>query len=310
MFKSLKNQVAVSLYPLARWSLHISPQRWQPALWEWIRAHVAWRSHETRFRTVQGFELEGDIADVVQSRIYFFGVWEPVITAFVQQRLRTGDTFIDVGANVGYYSMLASSLVGPTGSVIAIEASPRIYQSLLTNIRLNALGNIRTTNVAASDAVGELELYEANTWNRGSTTTSATWAAKSQLSVSGRVPALPMDQIVTTAEFSRCRLIKIDVEGAEWSVCRGLIPALAGARPDLEILVEVTPSELKAHQHSSREFIQMFGAAGFFPYVIDNDYNPHAYMAPTLTPPRRLSNLDLEKQTDMVFSRADAAQLA
>ncbi len=73
------------------------------------------------------------------STIWLFGIWEPDLTAFIASRLEAGDTFIDVGANIGVFSMLASHHVGSTGSVVAIEASPRVYGELLTTLELNGV---------------------------------------------------------------------------------------------------------------------------------------------------------------------------
>lgn len=59
--------------------------------------------------------------DIIQRYLYLFGTWEPHLTAWIHQRLTPGATFIDVGANIGYYSLLAAHLVGPTGRVVAVE---------------------------------------------------------------------------------------------------------------------------------------------------------------------------------------------
>ena len=64
----------------------------------------------------------------------FFGVWEPVITKYVADNLREGDVFIDVGADMGYYTILASRCVGASGKVFAVEASGGTYAKLLKNM--------------------------------------------------------------------------------------------------------------------------------------------------------------------------------
>jgi precorrin-6B methylase 2 len=94
--------------------------------------------------------MKGDAKDIIQQYIYYFGVWEPRITGWVSRHLAPGDTFIDVGANIGYYSLLASPLVGKTGTVVAIEASPRTFDDLLFNLELNNVSNVRPVNVAVS----------------------------------------------------------------------------------------------------------------------------------------------------------------
>src|SRR3954447_9594533 len=111
------------------------------------------RAPESRVITTRdGLHYAGMTDDMVPAYMYLFGTWEPNITGYVKRALRTGDTFIDVGANIGYFSMLASKLVGPGGSVVALEASPEFYEIVQENIRLNNCGNVRPVNVAASAA--------------------------------------------------------------------------------------------------------------------------------------------------------------
>ena len=78
-------------------------------------AHLAWRPFETTTTTRDGLRMRINFPDQIQERIYLFGVWEPVITRFVKSRLKPGDLFVDIGANVGYYSLLAAKLVRPGG---------------------------------------------------------------------------------------------------------------------------------------------------------------------------------------------------
>lgn len=74
--------------------------------------------------TEEGIHFRCRLPDFIQMYVYLFGMWEPDLVAFLRRRMRPGDTFIDVGAHIGYVSALASKLVGPRGTVVAIEASP------------------------------------------------------------------------------------------------------------------------------------------------------------------------------------------
>ena len=77
------------------------------------------------------------LPDMIQTYLYLFGVWEPDVTAFIRRRLSPGDTFVDVGANVGYHALLAAGSVNGRGRVVAIEASPRIFRMLRENLAGN-----------------------------------------------------------------------------------------------------------------------------------------------------------------------------
>jgi FkbM family methyltransferase len=112
------------------------------------------------------------LSDMVQRYIHLFGIWEPNITRVVQRRLSAGDIFVDVGANVGYYSIMASKLVGESGHVVAIEPSLRIFEMLKTNIALNDCPkNITAINMAVSEATKDVDVYAGPENNLGMTTT-------------------------------------------------------------------------------------------------------------------------------------------
>jgi SAM-dependent methyltransferase len=123
-----------------------------------------------------GAKLEVDTRDSCGRKMYFFGVWEPNLTAFVQRRLRYGDAFIDVGANVGYFSALASKLVGQGGKVVAVEAIPKTYDVLLRNMKRNGALNVRGINQAASDKREKLEFFISPDVVLGTSTVSERFA--------------------------------------------------------------------------------------------------------------------------------------
>src|ERR1051325_5097791 len=105
-------------------------KRW---LWEWCFGRYCDFECRTRFNT----RMTGNTQDFIQRYLYFFGVWEPDITAWVRSALKPGDYFVDVGANIGYYTVLAARLVRPNGKVIAIEAAEWIHDVLKKHIALN-----------------------------------------------------------------------------------------------------------------------------------------------------------------------------
>ena len=255
--------------------------------------------------TVFGSLIAGNTSDFVPRKIFVFGVWEPNLTKWTQERLRPGDTFVDVGANVGYYSLLASKKVTETGQVIAIEASPAITEQLKRNLDLNGTTNVRVVNAAASDRVGTIALYRGPSHN----TSQTSILAGDGFTYESEIAAHPLCEILSATEIAMARIVKIDVEGAEWSVIAGLAPCLSQTRPDLEILVEVSPLRLAAFGRNANDVIEIFGAAGFHPYTITNEYSSLKYLPPLqFERPKRL-RAAVATQTDMVFSRTDAPYL-
>lgn len=148
--------------------------------------------------TAFGARMHCDTRDFIQRFVYFFGVWEPNLTAWLPRRLAAGDVFVDVGANVGYYSLLAARVVGTAGRVVAIEAAPEIHAALERNLALNASANVRTVCAAASDAVGELALLPGGEHNVGGTSTVAVAAAGAGAT---RIPARPLRELLAPDEL-------------------------------------------------------------------------------------------------------------
>jgi FkbM family methyltransferase len=272
-----------------------------------VAPYFAWRSYKFVASTVFGKQLAGDTIEMLQQYIYFFGVWEPDLTRWITRRLAPGDTFIDVGANIGYYSLLASTLVGDAGQVVAIEASPEIFRALQSNLARNSVKNVRAENVAASDRKEVLELFRGHVFNTGLTT-----LVKEQgFEFECEVDAAPLSTILREEEMQNARLVKIDVEGAELSVIGGMLPLLCSGRADLEIIIEVHPEHLAQQGKRPEDFLTIFSEAGFYAYLLENDYSPLRYLSSELeNRPIRVRSSSfaspLSIGTLLVFSREDS----
>lgn len=257
-------------------------------------------------RTRDGAVFPMVTSDVIQRYLYLFGVWEPHLTAFINRRLAPGDTFIDVGANIGYYSVLASRLVGASGQVVAVEASPDFHRVLTANALAGGCGNVRTVNAAVSDVPGRLAFYLERSTNLGGTTSVRPSTVESWF----ETDAAPLPSILTAAELTTARLIKVDVEGAEASAVRGLAPQLHRLRADTELVIEVTPRLLAKQGQAVDDVLDPLREHGFHVYRLANDYDPATY--PTAlrrpTPPERWRG-PVTEMTDLVLSRVDAEQL-
>jgi FkbM family methyltransferase len=247
-------------------------------------------------QTFFGSKMHCDSRDLIQRCISFFGVWEPEVTAEIQAILRPGDLFVDIGANIGFFTLFAASLVGENGSVIAIEASPSIAESLRTNIALNDIRNVRVANVAASDVAGQLDIFSGPSSNSGLTTTLQSRG----LTRSGSVPALPLDQILTVDELSRVRFIKIDIEGGERALLVHMLKNMDRYPHRLCILVEASVQESEADW---RLIFQALQKQGFTVRPVLNKYSLEWYLrwkGPTAQAP--IFELPT-RQTDLLFVR-------
>ena len=262
-------------------------------------------------QTSDGMRFRCRPPDLIQMYIWLFGVWEPELTAFIASRLAPGDGFLDVGANIGYFSVLAARRVGMTGSVVSVEPSPSVFPLLEENMRLNGGGRdagIRLVNAAAGRDVGSMPIYSGPAHNIGLTTT----VAERGFQLEGVVSSLPLDDMLRPEEMGALRMIKIDVEGREPDVLRGMEQLIGNSREDLELVIELSPDWWTDPDLTVTEVIQPFLDAGFNIYEIRNSYWPWRYLWPQSVsrPRRRRSRLPRRaERLDFIFSRRDVEVL-
>lgn len=291
--------------PMRSYFRYFPVQPGKQALWRSISPHTNWLESWADVETVFGSKIRVHSNDDVGRCIYYFGVWEPNLTAWITRSLSPGDTFVDVGANIGYFSLLAAGLVGKQGSVVSIEAVPDTCKLLSSNLRLNGSDNVRVVATAAWDSIGSLDFFIPSDGISGTATAVKDWAERWYHETKVSVPCAPLSSILTKEEIKSARIVKIDIEGAEWNVIPGITELLQCGRQDLEIALEVTPESRPSGQ-SCADICHIFEKFGFHPYQIENVYGNLAFssLCP-VSPPRRVREIPEDKQSDIVFSRRD-----
>jgi FkbM family methyltransferase len=298
VLRELRTFFASALVPLARVWIRYWPFALGKA-WLWRTFH--WRHRKFTSRMRFGGVVTGSTQDLIQRHLYYFGTWEPHISNWVRATLHAGDGFVDIGANIGYYSLLASGVVGASGAVVAVEASPTIHALLAKHVRLNRRANIRTVHCAAAASAGMVKLYHGQPDNIGKTTTVGRDGEFVE------VTAQPLFEILVENEILRARIIKIDVEGAELQVLRGLVPLFERMRSDLEVVMEVSPNLMPGSNGAGEEIFSIMRAHGFAAFAFDNDYRVESYLRKsTHARPRPMAGLQKDIQMDVLFSRAAA----
>lgn len=185
-------------------------------------------------RLGNGMAMQVPWIDVAGREIYEKGWYEPETVQILSSLLRPGMVFLDVGASIGQYTLLASGIVGVTGKVHAFEPDPVSFQWLCGNVKRNDLGNVTTVQLALGEQAGSLELYIGSPENIGTTSLRPQYNHSGR---SARVDVLPLDSYLERAGLERVDVIKIDVEGAESLVFRGADKLLA-KRPTMVIEFE------------------------------------------------------------------------
>jgi FkbM family methyltransferase len=258
-------------------------------------------------RTVWGGEFRGNTADIIQRYIYLYGIWEPNLTAWLSERLRPGDTFVDIGANIGYYAVLAGKLVGPQGRIVAVEPFPKTLESLVANVKANGLTNVRFVAEAVSDIESTVPLFEAPVHNVGANSI----VAIPHFRAIGTVAARPIAAILRADEIQRARVVKIDVEGVEVEAVHGLLPALRDIRNDCELVIEVggAPPPARDALTAFRQIYDALATLGFRCYRLTNSYAPQSYLSRGVTErPMRVRH-DVNEESDLIFSKIDSEYL-
>lgn len=174
-----------------------------------------------------GYTMELDLRDLIQRSIYFYGYYEPYFSRFLMKVLGRGETFVDCGANIGQFSLIASRCVGANGKVIAIEPEENNYEQLKKNLDLNHAQNVSIIKSALGERDGSVDFFvrsaEHGFSNRGvhSLHAHSDWLEPMKVTV----PLRKLDGILRSEQ--RVDIIKMDIEGAE-------LGALKGAEESLE----------------------------------------------------------------------------
>jgi len=206
----------------------------------------AMRRSGRRFRVhrIDGLDVAVDVTDGTARLLHFYGEsYEPGLTRALRQRLAPGDVCLDIGANIGYFSVLAGLTVAPAGRVIAFEPHPGAREVLQQAVAANRLGEIvEIVPAAVADRDGRVSLFLSQDSVLSTTDPSRSPArGEFTFSESIEVPRITVDGwLAGRADLTpRIRMIKIDVEGTEVDVLRGMRETLRHC-PGAAIVCETT----------------------------------------------------------------------
>ena len=232
--------------------------------------------------------------DPVVSGALHFGVYEKAETKFFQTACRKGMTFLDVGANIGYYTALAARAVGPNGKIIALEPDPESFKYLEQTIAANGTENVQAFPVAASDASASLPLY-ISADNRGDNRLYSPGETRPQV----EVKAVTTDALLAENKIETIDLIKIDVQGYEPKVIAGLRDTISRS-PNLTLLTEFWPKGIRDAGGDAQDFLKTLRNLGLTLHELraDGELNEHTDDADLIArhQGRRYTNLVGRKQ--------------
>ncbi len=205
------------------------------------------------------------LQDSYHCRLYFTGLYEPDTTALVRKLLRPHDVFIDIGANIGFYSCVAAAL---QAEVHAFEPNPSLFHYIVRSRSLKAFEKMTVTLCAVASTDGHAE-FSLST-NQENTGLSSLLPLDHLMTAEKIVVSTTtLDAYCVRTGIDHIRLIKIDVEGAETDVLAGAMQVLHQVRPDAIIC------ELSSFDGGSRpaNVVDVLDEAGYTPYQIAQNGN-------------------------------------
>lgn len=241
-------------------------------------------------KEINGIIFEFNFNYGPQMKTMYFDAFEPFTIETMKRFLREGDTFIDVGANIGYLSAIGAGLVGSGGQVHSFEPSPRDFQRLQQLSLLNPSHRIVCNECALGEEPGEAGLDIAGLWWIGWNTLVPNFMRRNALKETCRVPVIRLDAYVRERrkEIGQIALIKIDTEGFELPVLKGLQGYFEEGTHRPAIICEVTP---RAYPYLCRTLNELADYMKMYNYHAFNLWNPKV----------EVDISKLEQQTDVLF---------
>jgi FkbM family methyltransferase len=214
---------------------------------------------------LHGYRMRLDTRDYHQRGAFFFGrLLDMDLQLLVAALLRKGETFIDVGANIGMVTMLAARLVGTDGHVIAIEPNPDVFEELTWHVQSNGLDRVAAQRVALGKETA-LESLSVPMDNPGGGTLGT-------LPMDGRSGGKGVHEVLVKRgddvfqDLKGPVVIKLDVEGHEAAALRGLARTIEAVRPAL--IVESNADMLRANGSSVAELFETLAGFGYRPLAV------------------------------------------
>jgi FkbM family methyltransferase len=211
-------------------------------------ASGAW--DKLRIRSRFGVKFECDLRDKVPREIYFVG-FDRRDCRTLRRLIKPGDVVLDVGANIGYFSLLCAKWLRGRGAVYALEPFPstmrRLERNLELNPKLSSLVRLRAT--AISDFVGSISMSTPDEGNSGCNYLSECG--------DGDMAVTTLDAFAQQECFSRIDLIKVDVEGSEVALLKGARGTLERFRP--LVMIEINPGALRRFEQTAGDVVSLLG---------------------------------------------------
>ncbi len=207
--------------------------------------------------------------DAIVSGALALGCYESALIDYFATLLRPGINMVDIGANIGLYSIISAKAVGPQGSIVAIEPSAENCSFIHKSLEVNEFSNVTVYQKALSDQNGELTLFLCGSNNAD----HRIYDAKDGSTSAGRkgviVETVRLDDLLGPALRSKIDLIKLDIQGAEGIALAGMKETLSSDR-DLTMVMEFWPWGLIKAGSNPLKVLEQLREFGFSIHEFDS----------------------------------------
>ena len=223
-------------------------------------------------KTIYGHKIYVDTRDCsLTPHLLLDGYWEQWITNVFRTLVRPGMKVIDVGANVGWYSLLAADLIGPSGRLVSFEANPELSELTYRNLMVN--GFMDRSTIVPSAVFSECKQIDFKICNRNIGSSGIFVTPESAAAFNDSVRVLSVNAVTLDSYFpagTKIDFIKIDAEGAEPFVLKGATRLLR-ENPHIQVMMEFAPAMITGAYGSIEKFYDELKAYGFTIFRIEHD---------------------------------------
>jgi FkbM family methyltransferase len=203
---------------------------------------------------VQGHRMWLDDRDTLELATH--EIYEPFETALLKKEIKPGQTVLDIGANIGYYTLIAAKLVGPKGKVYAFEPDPDNFALLKKNVEANGYVNVVLLNQAVSDKTSTAKLF-LNKTNKGDHRLYDSKDGRPSITVQ----TVKLDDFFKMLD-KKIHFIKMDIQGSEARALNGM-KNLVHQNASLKLVTEFSPGSLRLNGQNPRKYLQTLRQCGF-----------------------------------------------
>tara|TARA_B110000438_G_scaffold155886_1_gene149572 strand:+ start:1420 stop:2289 length:870 start_codon:yes stop_codon:yes gene_type:complete len=224
------------------------------------------KSLKTEFSIIQGSKMYLDPGDSLDLSIN--GVYGELDTKIIRDNIKEGDIVIDIGANIGYFTLIFAQLAGTTGKVFAFEPEPKNFELLQKNVKVNDYSNTINENYAVSDSNGNVSLFLAKNGIVGHRISNFDINLNSIL-----VKKITLDDYFTKLNLiDKINFVKIDVEGFEFGVLKGMTRIIEKSK-NLKLFLEFNRVGIEAAGFDPKEILDFLYKNNFKIYFLNYNEN-------------------------------------